>query len=82
MLIVCAGMDMNELVAMLRSKAKKHGAQTSHFRGVSLLKQTKKWHAQINVGGKQVFRHPHLIGYPCDLLILIKWNSAQKVRII
>ena len=46
-------MDLNELVAMLRSKAKKHGAQTSHFRGVSLLKQTKKWHAQINVGGKQ-----------------------------
>ena len=53
---IIAGMDLNDLVAMLRSKAKKHGAQTSHFRGVSLLKQTKKWHAQINVGGKQVKR--------------------------
>ena len=39
---------------MLRSRARKSGTQTSHFRGVSLLKQTGKWHAQINVGGKQV----------------------------
>ncbi|KAK9795959.1 hypothetical protein WJX73_007337 [Symbiochloris irregularis] len=47
-------MSQTELVAMLRSKARKSGTQTSHFRGVSLLKQTGKWHAQINVGGKQV----------------------------
>jgi hypothetical protein len=39
---------------MLRSRARKSGTQTSHYRGVSLLKQTGKWHAQINVGGKQV----------------------------
>jgi hypothetical protein len=42
------------MVAMLRSRARKTGVQTSHYRGVSLLKQTHKWHAQINVGGKQV----------------------------
>ena len=45
---------------MLRSRARKSGTQTSHYRGVSLLKQTGKWHAQINVGGKQVQRTlPH-----------------------
>ena len=51
-------MSQTELVAMLRSKARKSGTQTSHYRGVSLLKQTGKWHAQINVGGKQVWLHP------------------------
>ena len=49
-----AGMSQPALVAMLRSRARKSSTQTSHFRGVSLLKQTSKWHAQINVGGKQV----------------------------
>ena len=49
-----ADMTQSELVAMLRSKARKSGTQTSLYRGVSLLKQTGKWHAQINVGGKQV----------------------------
>ena len=53
-LYAVAGMSQTELVAMLRSKARKSGTQTSHYRGVSLLKQTGKWHAQINVGGKQV----------------------------
>lgn len=43
-----------ELVASLRAKARRHGAQTSQYRGVSLLKQTGKWHGQINVGGKQL----------------------------
>ena len=38
---------------MLRSRARKSGTQTSGYRGVSMLKQTGKWHAQINVGGKQ-----------------------------
>lgn len=47
-------MGQAELVQMLRSRARKSGMQTSNFRGVSLLKQTKKWHAQINVSGKQV----------------------------
>lgn len=54
LLLFDAGMSQTELVAMLRSRARKSGTQTSHFRGVSLLKQTGKWHAQINVGGKQV----------------------------
>ena len=54
LLAVGTAMSQVELVAMLRSKARKSGTQTSHFRGVSLLKQTNKWHAQINVGGKQV----------------------------
>ena len=43
-----------ELVATLRAKARRHGTQTSRYRGVSLLKQTGKWHGQINVGGKQL----------------------------
>lgn len=47
-------MSHAELVATLRSKARRHSCQTSRFRGVSLLKQTGKWHAQINVGGKQL----------------------------
>ena len=37
-----------------RVQARRHGAQTSSFRGVSLLRQTGKWHAQINVGGRQL----------------------------
>ena len=57
-------MSQTELVAMLRSKARKSGTQTSHYRGVSLLKQTGKWHAQINVGGKQVLTRPHLLLCP------------------
>jgi hypothetical protein len=40
--------------ARARSQARRHGPQTSAFRGVSLLKQTGKWHAQINVAGKQL----------------------------
>ena len=40
--------------ALLLSQARRHGAQTSSFRGVSLLRQTGKWHAQINVGGRQL----------------------------
>jgi len=49
-----ARMTQSELVASLRTKARRHGRQTSQYRGVSLLKQTGKWHAQINVGGKQL----------------------------
>ena len=60
-LSVCgAAMSQTELVAMLRSRARKSGTQTSHYRGVSLLKQTQKWHAQINVGGKQVLTSLHV----------------------
>lgn len=46
--------SVSELVATLRAKARRHGTQTSQYRGVSLLKQTGKWHGQINVGGKQL----------------------------
>lgn len=52
---MCAALDTARMVAMLRSKARKNGGtQTSEYRGVSLLKQTHKWHAQINVCGRQV----------------------------
>ena len=50
---------------MLRSKARKSGAQTSLYRGVSLLKQTGKWHAQINIGGKQAGAQQ------CSVLLLL-----------
>lgn len=55
---------------MLRAKARKSYQQTSHFRGVSLLKQTNKWHAQINVGGKQVSGQAPdpALGVSCGLL--------------
>ena len=43
--------SVSELVATLRT-ARRHGTQTSQYRGVSLLKQTQ--HGQINVGGKQL----------------------------
>lgn len=46
--------SVGELVATLRAGARRHGTQTSAYRGVSLLKQTGKWHGQINVGGKQL----------------------------
>ena len=49
-----AALDQAQMVAMLRSKARKSSTQTSHYRGVSLLKQTGSWHAQINVCGRQV----------------------------
>ena len=51
---VCAAMSQSEVIAMLRNQARKVSIQTSLYRGVSLLKQTHKWHAQINMGGKQV----------------------------
>jgi hypothetical protein len=47
-------MEQAELVQMLRSRARKTGVQTSNYRGVSLLKQTQKWHSQINIAGRQV----------------------------
>jgi len=48
------GMPTPELVALLRARARRQGAQTSRHRGVSLLRQTGRWHAQINVAGRQV----------------------------
>lgn len=50
----CAAMEASELVQMLRCRARKTGTATSNYRGVSLLRQTRKWHAQINLGGRQV----------------------------
>ena len=47
-------MPTAELVGLLRARARKQGAQTSRHRGVSLLRQTGRWHAQINVDGRQV----------------------------
>lgn len=57
-----AGLSQDELVALLRSRARKNGSHTSSYRGVSLLKQTGEWRAQISIGGKQV----HLA---CKLLL-------------
>lgn len=54
MLLACAGLTQEELVAMLRSRARKNGSLASIYHGVSLRKPSGKWHAQINIGGKQV----------------------------
>lgn len=71
---------------MLRSKARKSGTQTSHYRGVSLLKQTGKWHAQINVGGKQVttsqlvqvlIGHDHIADSSCRLAQRIQHSGLM-----
>ena len=73
-------MDLEKLVAMLRSKARKSGTQTSHFRGVSLLKQTARWHAQINVGGKQVGKFSGRLLVPrnceCWLHLMMNWKGC------
>ena len=61
---IAAGLSQEELVATLRSRARKSAAQSSNYRGVSLLKQTGKWHAQINVGGRQV-------GLSCLIKVLV-----------
>jgi hypothetical protein len=54
----CAGMAWMELVAMIRATARRTDIRTSRYRGVFMLIQTGKWHAQINVGRKQVWPLP------------------------
>lgn len=51
-----AGLTFMEMVAELRARARKGAGQSSNYRGVSLLRATGRWHAQINAGGKQVPR--------------------------
>lgn len=43
-----------EIVTNLKATARKHDSRTSLYRGVSLLRQTGKFHAQINVQRKQL----------------------------
>ena len=53
-----AGLSQEELVAMLRSRARKNSAHASVYNGVSLIRQTGKWHAQIDIEGNQVTWQP------------------------
>lgn len=53
-LLTYAGLSQEELVAMLRSRARKNGAHASVYNGVSLIRQTGKWHAHIDIEGTQV----------------------------
>ena len=76
-----AEMTQTELVAMLRSRARKSGTQTSHYRGVSLLKQTGKWHAQINVGGKQV-PHPSTLPNTNTCVMCFNMKASHSAMII
>jgi hypothetical protein len=43
-----------DLVTNLKAQARRHDSRTSLYRGVSLLRQTGKYHAQINVQRKQL----------------------------
>lgn len=43
-----------EIATNLKARARKHDSRTSLYRGVSLLRQTGKFHAQINVQRKQL----------------------------
>ena len=43
---------------MLRSRARKNSAHASVYNGVSLNRQTGKWHAQIDIEGNQVTWQP------------------------
>ncbi|KAK3269822.1 hypothetical protein CYMTET_21752 [Cymbomonas tetramitiformis] len=47
-------MSQPELVATLRSRARRSGRQTSRYKGVTSIKQTGKWSAQLHVNGKQL----------------------------
>lgn len=49
-----SAMQHNQLVTNLKAQARKHDSRTSLYRGVSLLRQTGKFHAQINVQRKQL----------------------------
>lgn len=69
---MCAGLSPEELVAMLRSRARKNGSQASAYRGVSLLKQTGKWQAQISLGGKQVTTFNQLLLWK----VFVPWLDA------
>ena len=71
-----AGLSQEDLVTMLRSQARKSTVRTSSYRGVSLLKQTGKWHAQINIGGKQVLMSYTMMHAHCMLVSGVE-QSAQ-----
>lgn len=45
---------VNERVTNVKATARRHDSRTSAYRGVSLLRQTGKFHAQINVQRKQL----------------------------
>ena len=45
--------SVKDLVTNLKAQARRHDSRTSPYRGVSLLRQTGKYHAQINVQRKQ-----------------------------
>lgn len=55
--------------------------QSSHYRGVSLLRRTGRWHAQINFDGRQV--HLGFFLLECDAAaaydraLIIKWAAAN-----
>lgn len=73
-----AGLSQEDLVTMLRSQARKSTVRTSSYRGVSLLKQTGKWHAQINIGGKQVLMYYSMMHAHC-MFVSCARQSAQAM---
>jgi hypothetical protein len=69
-------MSQAEVVALLRSRARSAAGQSSRHRGVSLLRRTGRWHAQINAGGRQI----HLGFYPQEEQAARAYDRATLSR--
>ncbi|KAL3147303.1 hypothetical protein ABBQ32_002790 [Trebouxia sp. C0010 RCD-2024] len=77
-----SGLSQEELVAMLRSRARKNGAHASVYNGVSLIRQTGKWHAHIDIEGTQVhlgyFLSEQIAAKAYDRAAIIKGTSGGQ----
>lgn len=69
-------MNYRELVAMLRAGARRSQSQTSKFKGVTLLRQTARWHSQFEYDGRQV----HLGYYSTEVAAARAYDRAMLAK--